>query len=336
MYKRKIQVMSGSTYMVSLPKEWARLHNLKQHDEVVMEVLPDLSLKITPIQSRRSYEKSYVFYLTGVRKYDIIQLVSAYLAGYDEVKVNCGRCPVEYGRGIVRELVSKTIGLEIIETSQFEYVVKNVAGDFSISVDEIVLRVFRILKMMLQDLADLLARGGSREKLLELAERDSLVDKLTMYGLRVFNKVFTGEILPKDIGFKSFAEVNIYYNVLRNLERAVDHVSYIARDLSEVDSMMDNEVREIALNHIRSLGEFCEKVMTLYSSKSGKDFTSILSEGYENVKKTEELFRNLVASNPNFFFLYDNLYRVRGYLLDIVELISDAKFLMQRLQAAES
>ncbi|WP_048163154.1 phosphate signaling complex PhoU family protein [Thermogladius calderae] len=335
MFKRRIQVMSGSTYMVSLPKDWARLHNLKQHDEVVIEILPDLSLKISPVQSRRSFEKSYTFYLSGLRAYDMIQLVSAYLAGYDEVKINCGRCSADYARSVVRELINKTIGLEIVETSQFEYVVKNVAGDFSIGVDEIILRVFRILKMMLQDLSNALAKEAGRDVYREIAERDSLVDKLTLYGLRVFNKVFMGEILPKDVGFKSFAEVNVYYNILRNLERTVDHVAILARDLGDLDGRLDERVREATLNHINTLADFCDKVMNLYASKSGKDFSSLLNVEYENVKKAEETSRRMIASNPNYFFIYDNLYRVRGYLLDIVELVSDIKYLTQRLQFEE-
>ncbi|WP_440060292.1 AbrB/MazE/SpoVT family DNA-binding domain-containing protein [Thermogladius sp. 4427co] len=336
MFKRRIQVISGSTFMVSLPKEWVRLHNLKGHDEVVMEILPDLSLKISPVESRRSYERFFTYQLSGNKRYDIIQLVSAYLVGYDEIRVDCSKCSPEYAKSLISELISKTLGLEVLETSQYQYVIKNVAGELSIGVNEIILRVFRILRLMLQDLADIFEKNSNLQLLGELSERDSLVDKLTLYGLRVFNKIFMGEILPKDLGFKSFAEVNIYYNILKNLERAVDHVSYLAKDTQETSDRIEEDIRSLVVEYARSLGDFSSKIMDVISKSETSELEEAILVHYENLKALSEKLHKYLLAKPNYFFIYDHLHRIRGYLLDILELVSDMRYISLRLKSFSS
>lgn len=92
--------------------------------------------------------------------------------------------------------------------------------------------LFKLLDSTLKDLLLVIKNNDFNEnRLQELADKDSLADKLTLYSLRILNKILMGEYLPREHGFSSFLEVNIVYNILRNLERSIDHVTYIARDL---------------------------------------------------------------------------------------------------------
>ncbi|MBU1270447.1 MAG: AbrB/MazE/SpoVT family DNA-binding domain-containing protein, partial [Nanoarchaeota archaeon] len=48
MHKRKIQLIAGTTYTVSLPKEWVRKNNLKEKNEILLHEKNDRTLIISP------------------------------------------------------------------------------------------------------------------------------------------------------------------------------------------------------------------------------------------------------------------------------------------------
>jgi len=48
MHRRKIQLIAGTTYSVSLPKEWVRKNNLKEKNEILFYEKNDRTLVISP------------------------------------------------------------------------------------------------------------------------------------------------------------------------------------------------------------------------------------------------------------------------------------------------
>ena len=48
MHRRKIQLIAGTTYSLSLPKEWVKKNNLKEKNEVMISEKNDRTLVISP------------------------------------------------------------------------------------------------------------------------------------------------------------------------------------------------------------------------------------------------------------------------------------------------
>lgn len=67
--------------MISIPKEWAKLHGLKRQDEVLLEISPDLSLMIIPpsksVKQRRT--GSIELELVGNLRYDLMNFNEHYI-----------------------------------------------------------------------------------------------------------------------------------------------------------------------------------------------------------------------------------------------------------------
>ncbi|NLB00820.1 MAG: AbrB/MazE/SpoVT family DNA-binding domain-containing protein, partial [Methanomicrobiales archaeon] len=81
---RKVQITGGSSYIVSLPKQWIRSANIQKNDPVGLIVQPDGSLLITPKISGETVYRTRVFEVSATtdRPYLLRLLIGAYVAGF--------------------------------------------------------------------------------------------------------------------------------------------------------------------------------------------------------------------------------------------------------------
>ncbi|HPK81961.1 MAG TPA: AbrB/MazE/SpoVT family DNA-binding domain-containing protein, partial [Methanoculleus sp.] len=81
---RKVQITGGSSYIVSLPKQWIRSTKIQKNDPVGLIVQPDGSLLITPKIGGESLQRVRVFEVgaSADRTSLLRLLVGAYVAGF--------------------------------------------------------------------------------------------------------------------------------------------------------------------------------------------------------------------------------------------------------------
>ena len=115
---RRIQITGGSSFMITLPKEWAESVGLKKNDPVGLQAQPDGSMIIYPAGSDSSdkvstkvIEIGYDYNLDFLYR----QLVGAYIAGHDVIEVvsDCDISSTIAGR--ISSFVRTAIGLEIMD-----------------------------------------------------------------------------------------------------------------------------------------------------------------------------------------------------------------------------
>ncbi|MEM1793569.1 MAG: hypothetical protein QW369_00880 [Desulfurococcaceae archaeon] len=308
---------------------------MQKQDEVFMEILPDLSLLVIPTSSsvRHQSKSAAKLELTGNIRYDLMNTISKYLVGYDEFYIRVNQSNLDYLKLFQDELTSRVLGLEVISYEDDLLVIKNIAGDFSIRIDEIVNRLFKILDLALQDfLVILKSEVFDGNRLIELVEKDSLADKLTLYSLRVLNKVLLSERLPREYGFSSFLEVNILYNILRNLERSIDHVTYIARDLLRSTVNLAHEDRLHVMRHVMALRDFADAVRKLVGDFQYELVYKAINTMYNEIAEIESKYVDILTRNPHVYLIIDNLRRIKAYLHDIVELMMDKNAVIDKIQ----
>jgi len=116
---RRLQVTGGSTYIVSLPKDWIDELQLKKNSNVTL--VKNRNESITLFQEEQS-KKTHAIALIGksdskesIRR----KIIAMYLSGYKtiEIKTKGMKIPSTH-RGAIRDLVRTTLmGTEIIEAS---------------------------------------------------------------------------------------------------------------------------------------------------------------------------------------------------------------------------
>ncbi|UCF50745.1 MAG: AbrB/MazE/SpoVT family DNA-binding domain-containing protein, partial [Thermoplasmatales archaeon] len=84
---RRVQITGGSSYVITLPKEWIKLSNIKKNDPLGLSRQSDGTLLITSKMVEKKDQKIKVFRTrdTTDPEYLLRQLIGSYIAGYDSI-----------------------------------------------------------------------------------------------------------------------------------------------------------------------------------------------------------------------------------------------------------
>nr|WP_256202536.1 AbrB/MazE/SpoVT family DNA-binding domain-containing protein [Sulfuracidifex tepidarius] len=114
---RKIQLTGGSTYIVSLPKEWVKALSLKAGDEVQIMEDSDLKLVVIPKNGeKKDTDKRKILLCENMIVEAIArEFIAYYMAGYSQVTITCKKMKGE-DRAYIKDVVRKRLlGAEVIE-----------------------------------------------------------------------------------------------------------------------------------------------------------------------------------------------------------------------------
>jgi phosphate uptake regulator len=180
---RKLQLIGGSSYMVSLPKEWVRSNSLKQGDEIFLQV-EDSVITLYPIKFREETRLTKVE-IDRIPKLDerfIRRYIYAlYIQGIDEIVIRDKNINARF-LSRISEIVKQLIGMEIIDASSGGVVLKCLATtDFD---------VFGVIKRMGQIIVTIIATiqesisSGDLEGLREIPGLEEDTDRLYLLAVR--------------------------------------------------------------------------------------------------------------------------------------------------------
>ena len=114
---RRVQMTGGSSYVITLPKEWIKSVNIKKNDQLGLTRQSDGSILITPtlVEKQIKNEKIFTVNEGTDQKYLFRQLIGAYISGYDSIKIRSKeRIPSKITASI-RNYTQITIGQEVVE-----------------------------------------------------------------------------------------------------------------------------------------------------------------------------------------------------------------------------
>jgi len=324
-FRRRVQVTGKSTLITSLPKEWAESVGLKPGSEVIIEVMPDLSLRITYQGGRARKRMVKSIRVTREDDYSMLlrQVISSYIAGYDVVRLEFGE--EDSGKAFrVRELVERIVlGLNVLEETNNSIVFYSVVDPSSIELRNAISRASRVAYSMMTDLVEALSRG--KEEILGLViERDQLVDKLYLLTVKQLTQALMGFYPLKDLGLASQAEVPHIFLVAKSVERAADHAHIIASNLKS--SGLSGGAVE------KTLASLLDEASSIFKM-AAESFLSMDRGMADEVARRVEKFRSLESVTRNgmvkeeagtrYYLILDSIKRIASYSLDIAEAVID-------------
>lgn len=223
-------VMGGGTFVLSIPKEWAKKNGVKKGTTLAVEELSMGKLMIRPIDVSSAKPREFAIDFTGE---DLRQVVSdvtgAYLLGYELIKIG-GRKVIARGeRAVLKDTLSRLIGLEIMDEDSKQITVQFLLEHSAIDPERLVRRMSGILEGMMRDTATALA-GNDRGLLSLVAERDDEVDRLYFLLVRTIR---TATLHPELAERYGLGPVDVLdYRVLASfLESVGDAVAELSKKL---------------------------------------------------------------------------------------------------------
>ena len=197
METRKVQVTGGSSYIITLPKEWVVSAKIKKNDPVGVMVQSDGTLLITPSTTVESNYLTKEFNVDNITDgtYLFRLLVGAYISGYPNMALNSNSNIQPFVRDCVINFTQALIGPEIVEEDDRTIIIKDLLKPTEMPFDKTLRRMFLLVKSMHENV--LLALINRDKNLAnEVINRDRDVDRLQWLVARQSNMVL------EDISFQ--------------------------------------------------------------------------------------------------------------------------------------
>jgi phosphate uptake regulator len=246
--KRKVIQIAESTQLISLPRKWAQLHNIKKGDE--LEISEEGSILKINADKDMQFEKA-TLHLSTPENFMKRSISTLYKQGYDEIDITFDDAAVV---DLIQAEVGELLGLEIVNQTEKSCVLKNIAQGLDTEFDNILRRIFLITISMAKDSYEAIEKGDL-ERLDDIAKIEKTNNKLVIFCERLLNKK----------GYKDYKKVCFLYNLVNNLERLADEY----RDIC--DYMYSNKKAKVGKDTMQiykgcnDLFEFFYKIFYNYS-----------------------------------------------------------------------
>jgi phosphate uptake regulator len=262
-YRKLIEFGNGS-YIVTIPRSWAKSNNLKKGDLITIDEKEHelvIGTKATVVEQPHPE----IVIETSGKSIEMVkaEIVSAYLNCYDTIIIHTKDVDksIQYIKSVLRNLS----GMEIMEHDASKIVAKNVLNTAEVSMDNIIRRMDVIVRSMIDD-ALLCATGHYSPMVLE--ERDWDVNRLYFLGFRVVKNAMLHPVLAKSTG-KTQWQLHSDRMVSMRLEKVADCEKRIARILMEMK--LDRESLLELQKLTMQFKEDFERVMKDYYQRDGQD-----------------------------------------------------------------
>ncbi|MFP4628674.1 MAG: PhoU domain-containing protein [Halobacteriales archaeon] len=238
METRKVQLTGGSTFTVSLPKEWAERNGVSAGTELGFLDDDDSLTVTTRLEAERSSGELDVTDLTGD---DLTRAVmTMYVSGFDVITISADRITAEQ-RQAIRGATQNLIGVEVLEETTDRVVIQDLLDAPELSVTNTVERMHLIATSMLVDAVEALTESDD-ELARDVIERDDDVDRLWLVVSRIFRGTLRSPAAATALGITR-EDCFDYHSSARQLERIADHAVKIAQIALKLDPV-EGSVRE--------------------------------------------------------------------------------------------
>ncbi len=318
---RSVQVTGRSTYIISLPKEWARSVGIGKGSTVYLEVLADGSLRISPSPSGRRGQLTKVI---DASKYGDVsslmrEIISHYLAGYNSIRIEYGAERKDLAERVKEIIESSILGFSVLEGTATSMTFYAVLDPSSMSLDDAASKLVSDALHMLED-----TLRGMRERDSSLLEgvirQDQLVDKLYLLVAKQLTIALMNPVNVRDFGLETPAEAPHLFLAAKSVERIADHATIVARNT--MDLILEGG--EIPPNILDSLEEAIELFRDVSSALTSpnKEKAEEVAKLIERVGRGPSAWEERYA-DPRLYAIVESIGRIFGYSLDIAEAIID-------------
>lgn len=115
---RKVQAIRGSTYTVSIPKQWVEMLGIEKGTSVSLQLLGDRSIMLSLPPAADPLKLEYELYPSSVDGEEVFREIgAAYVAGYRTVRIHFAKEQAQAVHRTVLNVCERIRGLEIVETS---------------------------------------------------------------------------------------------------------------------------------------------------------------------------------------------------------------------------
>ncbi|ADQ66402.1 phosphate uptake regulator [Halogeometricum borinquense DSM 11551] len=319
---RKVQVTGGSTYTVSIPKDWATENSVSAGSEVEFYPEGD-SLFLTPrTEDERTEGTLDIANLAGDELTRAV--MTMYVSGFDIIALESGRITTEQRRTI-REATQSLVGLEVLEETRDRVVIRDLLDSSELSIHNAVTRMRLISLSMLEDAIAAIAELDD-DMARDVIQRDDDVDRLWMVVSRIFRATLRTPKAAEELGLPREVCFD-YQSAARQLERIGDHATKIAHLTLNFEEPVSEDVvsalEELYMEARKVVDDGMDALFTDdpdEASRLANDARENVQQIDERARKIDELLRDLDPARAQLLgLIVDSVSRSADYGGNIAE-----------------
>ena len=315
----------GSSYVITLPKEWIKSNNIVKNDSLGLINKLDGSLVITTEIMEKKIQRIKEFDVNEKTNdaFLLRQLIGAYIAGYNSIKIkSTTKIPLKV-RSSVRTFTQITIGQEVVEESDKTIVIKDLLKPAEMPFNSTIKRMHLMVKSMHEDAIKTL-ESGNKKIIEEIMLKENDVDRLHWLVARQYNMMLQDIDLAEKMNI-TLNMASTYFFISRIIERMGDHVVRIAKNVQKITGdKLDKKIKDkiqnasdIALNIFnKSIGSFFRK--DIVSSNKNIDSVQTLGTLCEEINSHVTKKTGSIALSVG--YITESIRRIGEYAEDLSEI----------------
>ncbi|MCD6493407.1 MAG: phosphate uptake regulator PhoU [Archaeoglobaceae archaeon] len=289
---RKLQLIGGSSYMISLPKEWIRIHNLSQGDEVILHV-DENYIRLFPKKYSES-ERIARAVVKEIPRHDekfITRFVYAlYIQGFDEITIRDKLLSPKFVNKL-SEVVRSLIGMEVIDATDNKVVLKCLAtSDFDVS--GVLKRMAQIIKGMMESIEENLRLKSSNE-IDEIFKLEEDSDRLYLLAVRQEHR------LVKELSSPSKWNELRFILGIRIIAKLFEEIADLLKDLAIYSAKI--EERRLKNELILLLSSINDTFKDAFDAYSSSD-VELSDDVIKRVEEIEQRIWRIISRVENIYY----------------------------------
>ena len=269
---RRLQSTRDGTFLLSLPKEWAKRFNLKKGSPIYVKERMDGCLILDP---RYGIEETQEVTLKPSENLEDA-ILSSYLLGYGLITIEAERRLEEEDRERIRRAVSRLVGVEVIEEDERRVTLQCLLQATAIPPEKILRRQYVLSRSLLEDAFRALLTADP-EAAGKVRERDEEVDRLYFLLVRVLRSLILNPRLSEKLGISPIDCLD--YRLAASLVERIADTSVELADLThrfKVQGMVARRLSSLLKAVGESLSQAYEEALKALFSRNNKIFNSAL------------------------------------------------------------
>jgi phosphate transport system protein len=301
MFRRKIQLIAGTTYSVSLPKDWIRKNGLKEKDEIVIEEQGDRSLVLSSDLKEGKKLKEISLNVEELGENLVQTIFAVYYVGVENITLFSKKPLNGQKRTLIRSTMNYMSGTEIVHEDDTKIIVRVMLDKDRVDLIQTLYRISLLLDLSLGNLLD---NASFEDYHLNEEEIDRLFHLMTkIVSLSLINTsvlhssgVKHASLIPsyflmakkmENLGDSAYrlarhlerrkqklSQKDIVMYVKEELKRGSKHIMqqfpghykksrYPADLIKALSSLKDRETAEYLRDMIRQIGDFSEEIVNI-------------------------------------------------------------------------
>ena len=280
---RKVQLTGGSSFVITLPKDWVNAQKIQKNDPLGLIVQPDGTLLVTRDLAEGQFQREKRFDVSDIHEPTFLfrMLIGSYIAGYTTIIITSkARIPTPV-RLVVRDFSQMTIGPEVVEETDTRIILKDLLNPAEMPFENTIKRMFVIVKNMHLD-AIMALETRNKDLADDVIARDKDVDRLHWLIARQTNMILKDAGLARKMEVSTSKVVNTYI-ISRIIERIGDHAVRLTEYGQKIS---DYEVDDRMLAAIRKASTLA---LTLFDKSIVSFFNGDLGGSHKNIENVEKL-----------------------------------------------